>query len=110
MNGYLASRDLLRVGAVLFGLFLIWRFLAEIAATALLLATGLLLAVALSGPAETLHRHKVPRPVASGLIALAAAILLGLGGYLLLPVLADQARQLISTAPSAFSQLGERVE
>jgi predicted PurR-regulated permease PerM len=110
MNGYLAGRDLLRVGAVFFGLFLVWRFLAEIAATALLLATGLLLAVALSGPVETLHRHKVPRPVASVLIALAAAIVLGLGGYLLLPVLADQARQLISTAPSAFSQLGERVE
>jgi predicted PurR-regulated permease PerM len=66
--------------------------------------------VALSGPVETLHRHKVPRPVASVLIALGAVILLGLGGYLLLPVLADQARQLISAAPGAFSQLGERLE
>src|SRR5918998_2816262 len=103
MNGRLASRDLLRVGAVLFGLFLVWRFLAEIAATALLLATGLLLAIALSGPVETLHRHKVPRPVASGLIALAAAILLGLGGFLLLPVLGDPTQQFISPPPSAFS-------
>jgi predicted PurR-regulated permease PerM len=110
MNGHLASRDLLRVGAVLFGLFLVWRFLAEIAATALLLATGLLLAVALSGPVETLHRHKVPRPVASVLIALAAAIVLGLGGYLLLPVLAEQTSQLVSAVPGALSQLGERVE
>src|ERR687895_94598 len=107
MNGRLASRDLLRVGAVLFGLFLVWRFLAEIAATALLLATGLLLAIALSGPVETLHRHKVPRPVASVLIALAAAILLGLGGYLLLPVLTEQASQLASAVPGAVSQLGE---
>ena len=110
MNGVLTDRGLLRAVLLLFGLLLAWRFLAEIAATALLLATGLLLAVALSGPVEVLHRRKVPRPIAVGLIALAVATLLGLGGYLLYPVLAEQARQLASAVPGALSQLAERVE
>ena len=50
---------------------------------------GVLLAVALSGPVEALHRRKVPKAIATALIFLVAVALLGLGGYLLVPVLAE---------------------
>jgi hypothetical protein len=70
------TRDLLRVGLLVFGLFLVWRFLAGIVTTVLLLSTGLLLAVALSGPVEALHRRKVPRPIAAGLVTVVVLALL----------------------------------
>src|SRR5829696_9727657 len=97
------TRDILRVGLLVFGLFLVWRFLAGIVTTVLWLSTGLLLAVALSGPVEALHRRKVPRPIAAGLVTVVVLVLLGLGGYLLFPELAKQASQLSSALPRALS-------
>ncbi len=82
-----------------------YRFVAAVAAIVLLLATGLLLAVALSAPVEALHRRKVPRPVAVALMVAIVLALLSLGGYLLLPVLAEQASQLATSLPDALSQL-----
>lgn len=70
----------------------------------LVLLAGLLLAVALSGPVEALHRRKVPRTVAS------VSVVLILGGYLLLPALADQVWQLVSTLPFALKEIGEFFE
>ncbi len=93
-----------------FVLFLVYRFLAAVVVTALLLATGLLLAVALSAPVEALHRHKVPRTVAVAMIAAGILAALGLGAYLLLPVLTEQASQLASVLPRALSQLIERAQ
>jgi predicted PurR-regulated permease PerM len=110
VDRYLTNRGFLRAALLLFGLFLVWRFLAGILATILLVCAGLLLAVALSGPVEALHRRKIPRPLASGLIALSAAVLLSLGGYLLFPVLAEQVRELASAVPGASSQLVNRLE
>ncbi len=92
-----------------FGLLLVYQFLAAVVATVLLLATGLLLAVALSAPVELLHRRKVPRPAAVTLIVLVILAALGLGGYLLLPVLAEQVSRLASYLPDALSQLVERL-
>jgi predicted PurR-regulated permease PerM len=83
--------DLLQIGLLVFGLFLVWRFLAGIATTVLLLSTGLLLAVALSGPVEVLDHRKVPGPIATSLVTVVILVLLGMGGYLLLPELAQQA-------------------
>lgn len=91
-----------------FALFLAYRSLAAVATTALLLATGVLLAVALSAPVEALHRRKVPRTVSVALIFLTGVATLGAGGYLLFPVLAEQAAQLASALPGALSQLVER--
>lgn len=91
-----------------FALFLVYRFLAAVAATLLLLAAGLLLAVALSAPVEALHRRKVPRTVSAALIFLAGVAVLGVGGYLLFPVLAKQMSELASALPGALSQLVER--
>lgn len=110
MDRHLTNRGLLRVALLLFGLVLVWRFLAGILATVLLLGAGMLLAVALSGPVEALHRHKVPRPVGVGLISFLVAALLALGGYLLFPVLAQQVRELTFAVPGASSQLVHRLE
>lgn len=93
-----------------FSLFLAYRFLATIATVSLTIGVGLLLAVALSGPVEALHRRKVPRAIATALIFMVAAALLGLSGYLLLPVLAEQVYQFVSSLPAALSQLAGWVE
>jgi predicted PurR-regulated permease PerM len=101
-------RAVLAFALALFGLFLIWRFLAGIATAILVLLVGILLAVALSGPVEWLHqRQKVPRLVASILIMGTILGLVGLSGYLFLPTLADQFAQFFSTLPSSFSRLAE---
>ncbi len=64
MNGRLQEPGLLRTllwaGVLLFGLFLLWRFLAGVASAVLLLLLGVLLGVALSAPVEALRRWKVP--------------------------------------------------
>ena len=107
-NNVLTNRGLLRAVILAFSLLLVYRFVAAVAAIVLLLATGLLLAVALSAPVEVLYRRKVPRPVAVILIVLVVLGVLVLGGFLLLPTLATQISQLISILPSAFSQFVER--
>jgi predicted PurR-regulated permease PerM len=109
MDTKLTNRGLLRVVLVAFALFLAYRFLAAVVATVLLLAAGLLFTVALSAPVEALHRRKVPRSVSVALLVLGAAVLLGLGGYVLFPILMEQASQLTSALPGALSQLVERV-
>lgn len=113
MNKPLTERDLrrilLQVLLVLFGLLLVWRFLTEVATVMLVLATGLLLAVVLSGPVETLRRRRVPRGLSSGLILAAAALVLVLGGWLLMPVLEREITALVSTLPSALSYVNERI-
>ncbi|CAN5560093.1 AI-2E family transporter [soil metagenome] len=104
----LTNRGLLRVALVVFALFLTYRFITTVAAVALLLATGLLVAVALSAPVEALYRRKVPRPVGVALIVVLILVALGLTGLFLYPVLAKQASQLAASLPDAFSQLVDR--
>ncbi len=114
VNGQVTDRGLLRaalaLALALFGLFLVWRFLAGIATAVLVLLVGLLLAVALSGPVEALHRRKIPRVVASVAIIVSILAVFGLGGYLFVPVFTEQIWQLVSTLPFAFSQLGTWAE
>jgi predicted PurR-regulated permease PerM len=99
-------RAVLTFALALFGLFLIWRFLAGIATAILVLLVGILLAVTLSGPVEWLHqRQKVSRLVASILTMGTILGLVGWSGYLFLPVLTDQFSQFFSTLPSSFSRL-----
>jgi hypothetical protein len=108
MNVTLTNRGLLRAVILAFVLLLVYRFLAMVAATVLLLGTGLLVVAELSAPVEVLHRRKVPSPVAVALIVGVGFIVLVVGGYLLLSTLTEQASQLISSLPKALSQLGER--
>lgn len=112
MNGPVTDRGLLRaaLALALFGLLLVWRFLAGIATAVLILLVGLLLAVALSGPVEALHRRKVPRTVASISIVLGIMGLLAGGAYLFVPVLADQIWQLVYALPFAFFRFGSWAE
>jgi predicted PurR-regulated permease PerM len=108
MNVTLTNRGLLRAVFVAFALFLVYRFLATVAATVLLLGTGVLMAAVLSAPVEILHRRKVPRPAAVALIVGVVFVVLIVGSYLLLSTLTEQASQLTSSLPRAFSQLVER--
>jgi predicted PurR-regulated permease PerM len=108
VNGSLTNRGLLRAVFVAFALVLAYRFLAAVVAIVLLLATGLLLAVALSAPVEELHRRKVPRPVAVVLIVAIILAVLSFGAYLFLPVLVEQDSQLAFSLPHALNQLVER--
>ena len=101
-------RVLLRVLLALFGLLLAWRFLAQVATITLLLSTGLLLAVALSGPVEALRRHKVPRGVSSASILAGTALVVLLGGWLLLPVLQNELTALADALPGAYSYMQEQ--
>ncbi|MBA2441244.1 MAG: AI-2E family transporter [Rubrobacter sp.] len=100
----LTERGLLRAALVVFALFLAYRFLATVVAAVLLISAGLLLAVALSGPVEALYQRKVPRPAGTALIVGGALAVIAAGGYLLLPELARQASQLVTTLPEALSQ------
>lgn len=113
MGSPLTERGLLRILLqallALFGLLLTWRFLTEIATIALVLATGLLLAVVLSGPVEILRRRKVPRALSSALILAVAALVLVLGGWLLTPVLEKELTALVSTLPGTLSYVNEQI-
>lgn len=100
----------MQVLLVLFGLPLAWRFLTQIATVTLLLATGLLLAVALSGPVEALRRRKVPRGLSSAVILGGIALILVLGGWLLLPMLQNELTTLANALPGAYSYMREQVE
>jgi predicted PurR-regulated permease PerM len=104
----LTNRGLLRVALVVFALFLTYKFITTVAAVALLLATGLLVAVALSAPVEALYRWKVPRPVGVALIVVLVLAALGLAGLFLYPIIAKQASQLAASLPDALSQLVDR--
>jgi predicted PurR-regulated permease PerM len=84
MNGRpLTNRGLLRAALLVFTLFLAYRFLAQVAALALLLSVGLLLAVALSAPVEALYHRKVPRPVGVVVIVLVLLAALGVESHVL---------------------------
>ena len=105
----LTDRGLLRAVVVGFALLLVWHFATAVATVALLLATALLLAVALSAPVEALHRHEVPRPAAVAAIVVALLAVLGIVGYLLLPILVQEVALLASSLPDALQQLVERL-
>jgi len=108
--GNLTNRGLLRAVLLAFALLLAYRFLAAVAATMLLLGTGLLLAVALSAPVEWLReRFKVPRPVAVAALFLGLLGAVGLAAYLLYPTLVAQARDLAFALPGAAAQLWDRL-
>lgn len=90
-------------------LILTYIFLTTVTSIVLLLATGLLLAIILSAPVEALHRRKIPRPAAALLVVGFLLLVVGVGGYLLLPSIVQQISQLISNLPEAFSRLMDRV-
>lgn len=114
MDGPTTNRGLLRaalaLALALFVLLLAWRFVAGIVTAVLVLAVGVLLAVALSGPVEVLHRRKIPRTAAAvGVVASILAFLV-LGGYLFLPVLAEEMAQLVAALPLSLARINDWLE
>ena len=109
MRETLTDRGLLRAVVAGFALLVVWHFATAVATVALLLATALLLAVALSAPVEALHRRKVPRPAAVAAIVVVLLVVAGIASYLLLPVLAQEATLLVTSLPDALQQLVERL-
>ena len=105
----MSARGFLQAALVLFALILLWRILVGIATVALVLLTGLMLAVALSGPVEALHRRKVPRMLGTGLIAVGILALLSVVGYLLLPVLVREFSRLTTALPQTLSYIDDRL-
>ncbi len=108
MKVTLTNRGLWGAVVLAFALFLAYRFLAVVTTTVLLLAAALLLAVILSAPVEALHRRKLSRSAATGILVLVVLAVLGLAAYFLLPTLARQASQVVSGLPGALTQLVEQ--
>lgn len=103
------TRGFLKGALTIFALFLLWRFLSGIATVVLVLLTGAMLAVALSGPVETLHRRKVPRTLGALLVTAGILVLLFAIGYLFLPVLMREISSLIAAFPEVISYLDGRI-
>ena len=102
-------RSLLLVAIVVFGLFVVWRFLAGVATVVLLLLLGVLLAVALSAPVEALYRRKVPRSVSSPLVAFGALAFLLVPGYLFFPQIQRDSLALLEALPGALESIRGQV-
>lgn len=95
---------------MLFGLVLVWQFLAGAATVVLLILLGVLLGVALSGPVEALYQWKIPRVVSSPLIVVSVLAALSLAGYLLFPQLGKEGTQLSVQIPRGISSLLNQIE
>ena len=101
------SRDILRAGALLLGLWvflkLVW-FVHPLLLTAFL---GILFGLAVEGGVDKLQRFRIPRGVAAGLIVVAFfALLIGLGAWMA-PTLREQARELRTRLPQAIDKVEE---
>ncbi len=64
--------------------------------------------MAASGPIEALKERKVRRPLAAVIVYLGGMALLVLGGFLLLPALAGQVYDFVSSLPGSLSELENR--
>lgn len=73
----------------------------------LLLVVALVLAAALGPPVAWLERHRLPRPVALGVLLL-ALLLAGVGlGVLIVPAFAGQVSDLVAAAPALQARLAD---
>lgn len=103
------SRDILRAGALLTGL---WIFLKLVWFAQTLLLTvflGVLFGLAVEGGVDRLQRFRIPRGVGAALIVVAFfALLVGLGAWMA-PTLREQARELRTKLPQAIDKVEEWV-
>jgi predicted PurR-regulated permease PerM len=104
------SRDILRAGALVLGLYLALQFLWEIRSVACLGVLGVLLGLALAAGVDRFARRGVPRGVAALLI-----VLLGLGALgglvaLAAPRIGRQLRELREQVPQAIGQVERWLE
>ncbi|MGC8861761.1 MAG: AI-2E family transporter [Armatimonadota bacterium] len=101
----ITGRDLR--AAILFGalVYLAIRFTSQIADILLILSVSALITAALSPIVSWLHRHRVPRQASAALLALAVIAIVGLAGYLVIPLATRQGAQLIKQGPGYGKEL-----
>ena len=101
------SKDIIRTVALVVGLYVVLRTLWF--ANQLVLATflGVLFGLAVSSGVDRLHRLKVPRGVAAGLIVVAFYGALAGFGFLMAPTIREQGMELRRKMPIAVDRLEE---
>jgi predicted PurR-regulated permease PerM len=101
------SRDVLRAGVLLTGLWFMLKLLWFAHPLMLTVFLGVLFGLAVEGGVDRLQRFRIPRGVAAALIVLAFfALLFGLGAWMA-PTLREQARELRTRLPQAIDKVEE---
>jgi predicted PurR-regulated permease PerM len=101
------SRDILRAGVLLTGLWIILRLVWFAHPLMLTVFLGVLFGLAVEGGVDRLQRFRIPRGIAAALIVLAFfALLFGLGAWMA-PTLREQARELRTRLPQAIDKVEE---
>lgn len=101
------SRDILRAGTLLTGLWIALQLLWFARPLVLTLFLGVLFGLALEGGVDRLQRFRLPRGLAAGLIVAAFfALLVGMGAWMA-PTLREQASELRTRLPQAIDKVEE---
>jgi predicted PurR-regulated permease PerM len=101
------SRDILRAGVLLTGLWFLLKLLWFAHPLILTVFLGVLFGLAVEGGVDRLQRFRIPRGVAAALIVAAFfALLVGLGAWMA-PTLREQARELRTRLPQAIDKVEE---
>src|SRR5688572_20771611 len=101
------SRDVLRAGALLLGLWILLKLIWFAHPLMLTVFLGVLFGLAVEGGVDRLQRFRIPRGVGAALIVVAFfALLFGLGASMA-PTLREQARELRTRLPQAIDKVEE---
>jgi predicted PurR-regulated permease PerM len=101
------SRDVLRAGALLLGLWILLKLLWFSQTLMLTVFLGVLFGLAVEGGVDRLQRFRIPRGIGASLIvATFFALLFGLGAWMA-PTLREQARELRTRLPQAIDKVEE---
>ena len=99
------SRDILRAGALLLGLWIFIKLIWFANALVLTVFLGVLFGLAVEGGVDRLQRFRIPRGIGAGLIVVAFfALLFGLGAWMA-PTLREQAGELRTRLPQAIDKV-----
>jgi predicted PurR-regulated permease PerM len=103
------SRDVLRAGALLTGLWILLKLIWFAHPLLLTVFLGVLFGLAVEGGVDRLQRFRLPRGVAAALIVVSFfALLFGLGAWMA-PTLREQGRELRTRLPQAIDKIEEWV-
>jgi predicted PurR-regulated permease PerM len=99
------SRDVLRTGALLLGLWIVLKLIWFAHPLMLTVFLGVLFGLAVEGGVDRLQRFRIPRGIGAALIVVAFfALLFGLGAWMA-PTLREQARELRTRLPQAIDKV-----
>ena len=101
------SRDILRAGALLLGLWIFLKLVWFAHPLILTVFLGVLFGLAVEGGVDRLERFRIPRGIAAALIVVAFfALLVGMGAWMA-PTMREQARELRTRLPQAIDKVEE---